>query len=91
MIKLVVKSTNLPDLSIGNLGGKMWSELKSNPESCPPWKAMMYAPVWKDDRFKSLWDVMKGEVEQPSMVDETQLATEQGEVCSLTVRRPRRT
>ena len=41
MIKLVVKFTNFADLSIENLGGKMWSK----PGSLPPLESHDACPV----------------------------------------------
>jgi hypothetical protein len=82
----LVRAVDISVLSVGNVGGHVWAELKEG-ERNPPFSLLKKAKLWQEeDRFKKpVWSWLCEEGKDWSVSAQAAVRTQQGEVVKINV------
>ena len=82
-----MKQCPVRDLTFGNVGGHVWSQVKADQNFIPPFSILKRAPLWAEEsRFKdTVWRWLCEGAEDWAIKEAEQLETKEGAVMSVDV------
>ena len=83
----LMKQCPVRDLTFGNVGGHVWSQVKADQNFIPPFSILKRAPLWAEEsRFKdTVWRWLCEGAEDWAIKEAEQLETKEGAVMSVDV------